>query len=95
MTGLLTKVKSKMRKLNVPFQYAELSKKPDKKIMVRINDKSIYFGDKNSQSYIEGASEEKRNAYIARHSKILLQDGTRAIDRKYSPAWLSYWILWN
>ncbi len=93
--NLLTEVKKKLRDLKIPYQYAELSKRPDKKIMIRINNKTIHFGSKDSQTYLEQKNDEKRNAYIARHSKIYLKDGTRAIDAKYSPAWLSYHVLWN
>jgi hypothetical protein len=95
MVNLLTEVKKKMRKLKIPYQYAELSSRPNKKIKVVIQNRVIHFGDKNSITYLKGASDEKRDAYIARHSKIYLKDGTRAIDKMYSPAWLSLHVLWS
>ena len=62
--------------------------------MIIINGKTIHFGAKNSISYLEKRDDKKRENYIKRHSKIFLKDGTRAIDKQYSPAWLSIRILW-
>jgi hypothetical protein len=92
--NLLTEVKKRMRKLGIPFQYAELSKRWNKKIKVVIDGKTIHFGEKYSTSYLEGAPEHVRDAYRARHSKIFLKDGRQAVNVKYTPAYLSYWILW-
>ncbi len=95
--SLLYEVRKKLRALRVPYTSLSLSDKRTKKIRVIINNKVIHFGDKSSQTYLEGASESKRKAYKARHEKILVKDGqeqTRAIDVKYSPAWLSYHVLW-
>jgi hypothetical protein len=91
---LLRKVKDRLKELNIPYESVMLSPRPDKKIRIVINNKIIDFGAKNSITYIEGATEEKRKSYIARHSKILLKDGSRAIDKKYSPAYLSFYVLW-
>lgn len=92
--SLLYEVRKKLRALRVPYTSLSLSDKRTKKIRVIINNKVIHFGDKSSQTYLEGASESKRKAYKARHGKILAKDQTRAIDVKYSPAWLSYHVLW-
>lgn len=91
---LLYEVRKKLRALNVPYVSLSLSEKPNKKIRVIIDNKVIHFGDKRSQTFLEGASESKRKAYKARHERVLLKDGRRAIDVKYTPAWLSYHILW-
>lgn len=93
--NLLTKVKSKMTKLKIPYTDVQLSDKPTKKIMVIIDGRKIHFGAKNSNTFIEGANKQKRDAFKARHSKVLLKDGSRAIDLKYSPAWFSYYVLWS
>jgi len=50
--------------------------------------KKIAFGSKNSVSFLEGASEQKRDAYVARHS--VNEDFT-----KVSAGALSRWILWS
>lgn len=91
---LLTKVKRKLNQLKVPYTEVALSNRPTKKIMVVINGKRIHFGAKNSNTFLEGATKQKRDNYRKRHSLIYLKDGRRAIDFKYSPAWLSYYILW-
>jgi hypothetical protein len=91
---LLTKVKRKLDRLKVPYIEVALSNRPTKKIMVVINGKRIHFGAKNSNTFLEGATKQKRDNYRKRHSLIYLKDGRRAIDFKYSPAWLSYYILW-
>jgi hypothetical protein len=78
-----------------------ISSRPDKKLALLVaSGNAIHFGDKNSETYIERKRlsdfwTKKRNAYIARHSKIILKDGTRAIDKHYSPSWLSFHILWD
>ena len=95
MSDLLSLVKKKLKHYNVPYESLELSNKPDKKLKVQIDGKVIHFGARDSQTYLEGASKQKRDAYRARHSKIFLKDGTRAIDKLYSPAWLSMKILWS
>lgn len=95
---LIRLVKRKMKTLKIPFEEVALSNKPDKKIMVKmfIDNKlhTIHFGAKNSTTFLEGASKEKRDNYRKRHAAILLKDGSRAIDKPYSPAMLSYFILW-
>jgi predicted GIY-YIG superfamily endonuclease len=91
---LLTKVKRKLDLLKVPYTEVALSNRSTKKIMVVINGRRIHFGAKNSNTFLEGATKQKRDNYRKRHSLIYLKDGRRAIDFKYSPAWLSYYILW-
>ena len=63
--------------------------------MIIVNGKTIHFGSKTSISHLEEPNESKRQNYIKRHSKIFLKDGTRAIDRIYSPSWFSMYILWT
>jgi hypothetical protein len=43
------------------------SPKPDKKLVAIFDNKSIHFGSKGSKTFAEGASKEKKEAYIARH----------------------------
>lgn len=50
--------------------------------------KKISFGSKNSTSFLEGASEQKRDAYIARHK-------VNEDFNKVSAGALSRWILWS
>lgn len=71
------------------------SNRGDKKLMLICEGgKIVHFGLCGSHTYLEGASSAKRAAYRARHSNIILKNGKRAIDVKYSPAYLSYHLLW-
>lgn len=93
---LLNRVQKKLHKLRIPFVSVGISEKKGKKLRLTLMDGSrIDFGAKGSQTYLEGASEAKKRAFQSRHSKIRLKDGSRAIDMKYSPAWLSWHILWT
>jgi hypothetical protein len=93
---LVKRAKLQAKKMNIPFQDIQLSTRPQKKLMMLTPDnKIVHFGDKNSISYLEKKDDKKRENYIKRHSKIFLKDGTRAIDKEYSPAQLSMLILWN
>jgi hypothetical protein len=83
------------RSKDVPFSKIDVSPDPKKKFRIYLNDGThVDFGARGSITYLEGASEAKRRAYRARHSQIYLKDGKRAIDVKYSPAWLSWNLLW-
>ena len=56
--------------------------------------KEYHFGLKNSITYIEGASKEKRDAFLARHMNNPLEK--KLIENLVpSPALLSVYLLWN
>lgn len=94
MSDILQKVKKRLNELKVPYEYVRLSEKPDKKIVIRINGKTIHFGQKGSQTFIEGASEKKRDAYRARASKITNKKGEYTYLIPFTNNYLSYHILW-
>ncbi len=50
--------------------------------------KTISFGSKNSTTYLSGASDQTRDAYIARHK-------VNEDFNKVSAGALSRWILWS
>lgn len=52
--------------------------------------RTVHFGSDTSQTYVEGASKEKRDAYIARHSKNGEDWG-----RPDTAGALSYHVLWG
>lgn len=91
---LLEKVKKRLQELNVPFEDVQLSSRPNKKIMVVINGKKIHFGAKNSITHIEQQNEKKRDAYRARASKITNKNGEYTYKIKYTPNYLSFFVLW-
>lgn len=45
-------------------------------------------------SHMDHNDKERRKNYRKRHSAIRLKDGSRAIDKIYSPAFFSYYLLW-
>lgn len=73
----------------------EKSTRKDKKYVVLLDDgKSYHFGLKNSVTYIEGASKEKREAFLARHLNNPLEK--KLIENLVpSPALFSVYLLWN
>lgn len=98
ITQLINKVEAKLKELRVPYLSLGPSERKGKKLQITLTIdgiiRTVHFGDINSQTYIETQDEKKRRAYVARHSKILLKDGTRAIDKRYSPAWFAIRTLW-
>ena len=93
---LLDRVQKRLHKLRIPFLSVGISEKKGKKLRLTLMDgHTVDFGAAGSQTYLEGASEAKKKAYLARHSKIYLKNGKRAIDMPYSPAWLSLKVLWD
>ena len=73
----------------------EKSNRKDKKYKVTLDDgKSYHFGLKDSVTYIEGATKEKRNAFLARHLNNPLEK--KLIENLVpSPALFSVYLLWN
>ena len=51
------------------FKELHLSPRRDKKLVFKMEnpEKTIHFGSKDSQTYVEGASEQQRLNYIKRH----------------------------
>ena len=72
----------------------QLSPNKSKRFYVVFEGKKIHFGSKGGKTFIDHGDEKKRKAWYARHSKILLKDGTRAMDNKHSPAFWSARLLW-
>jgi hypothetical protein len=55
------------------------------------NFKKVHFGQPGATTYIDGASDEKRNAYLARHSKSPGEDW----EKPDTAGALSRWLLWE
>jgi len=67
------------------------SSKPDKKLVATISNgrtKRIHFGSKGSTTFINGASIEKKNAYIQRHK---VNENWNEVN----PGSLSRFLLWG
>ncbi len=77
-----------MKLLNVKKTPAGDPKKMVAVFMENGKEKSIKFGAKGSQTFAEGASKEKQQAYLARHR--VGEDWN-----KINPASLSRYVLWS
>lgn len=69
------------------------SDNPRKKWMIK-QPKKVYFGDPHMQDYTQHHSKVRRMLFRKRMAGIKLKDGSRAIDKRYSPAHLSYYVTW-
>ena len=71
------------------------SDRKGKKLKAILSDGNvIHFGLEGSQTYTEGASKEKRDAYLKRH--IGNKTEKSLIENKIvSPSLFSYYLLWN
>jgi hypothetical protein len=58
------------------------------------NAKEVHFGSDVSQSYVEGASDEKREAYLRRHMANSVEKH-RIDNLIMSPSLLSAYLLWG
>ena len=71
-----------------------ISKVKNKRFYVIYNGRRINFGLKNGSTFIDHKDTKKRENWRARHSKIMLKDGTPAYKNKNHSAYWSYKILW-
>jgi hypothetical protein len=73
----------------------EKSNRKDKKYVVLLDDgKSYHFGLKNAITYVEGATKQKRDAFLARHLNNPLEK--KLIENLVpSPALFSVYLLWQ
>ena len=65
----------------------QLSSRKDKKYMVSDAKKLIHFGQMGYEDYTKHHDEKRRELFRKRNHKW--KDA-----EKYSPAWLSYYLLW-
>ena len=69
----------------------EKSNKPDKKFVATVNNKHIYFGAKGYEDYTIHKNKDRKEKYLARHSKR--EDYTKqGID---TAGYYAKYILWN
>lgn len=76
------------------------SNKKNKRFYVELIDKAetyhkVHFGSKSGQMFLDHGDEKKRQAWIKRHSNIKLKDGSLAINKVFSPSFMSFNLLWN
>lgn len=97
----INKVKARIRRLGLDPTRLSISNRKDKKYMYELpNNKKIHFGAYGLNDYVmylhDGNPEAniRRKAYQSRHEKVMLKNGVKAIDVKFSPAWFSWHVLW-
>ena len=65
-----------------------------KRFYVVYDKKKINFGLKGGSTFIDHRNNIKKAAWIARHSKIKLSDGSLAYKNKHQPSYWAYHLLW-
>lgn len=81
--------------LSLGATFFDLSDRKNKKYYVVYDGKQIHFGSKEGSTYLDHKDEKKREAWKARHSKILNKEGQKVITLKTSPSYWSDKILWD
>lgn len=87
--------KLKQKALSLGATEFGVSKVKNKRYYVLYNGKTIHFGLKNGSTFIDHKDESKRKAWVARHSKIKLKDGSLAYKNKNQASYWSTKILWT
>lgn len=99
---LLSKVNLKLKELvkagainKGGIKNIKISDKPEKKLMAELKDGTIiHFGQKDSITFLEGGTEEKRQSYKARASKIKNKQGRFTFKIPFTSNFLAYNLLW-
>ena len=82
----ISRVQKRAQKLGL--NPVEISSRKDKKYMIRDEDDHLkHFGLMGYQDYTFHRDKERRNNFRNRNKRW--KDAP-----EYSPAWLSYWLLW-
>jgi len=72
----------------------DYSRAKGKRFQVKYDGKTISFGSKSGSTYYDHGDSKKRDAWYARHSKVLNAQGKQVIELKTSPSYWSAKILW-
>jgi len=74
----------------------QISQAKNKRFAIKYDNKTINFGlwDGGNHAFIDHRDEKLKKAFRARHSKILLKNGTPAYMSKDSPDYYAWRILW-
>lgn len=67
----------------------------NKRYMLKYNNEIIHFGSKTGQTYIDHGDERKKEAWKARHSQIVNNQGQRVMFLKSSSSFWSNRLLWD
>ncbi len=85
-----------MKELYKPFKSTVKNKKFDVYVKGKGNKtKKISFGDSRYKDFTQHKDKKRRDNYLKRARGILKKDGTPAYLDKNSPAYWSYYYLWD
>jgi len=79
---------------NTIVKYHKSNKKSKKWMTKAPSGKTVYWGHPKMKDYTQHHDKLRRKRFRSRMSGIRLKNGSRAIDKKWSPAWLSYYVTW-
>ena len=65
------------------------SNRKDKRYKVMYDNKVIHFGSREGRTYIDHGDDNKKKAWLARHSKL------SNFDDDTKPSFWSRWLLWH
>lgn len=95
MTRRFSKTRKRTKYVkNTKVVYWPSTRKNKKWMTITPQGKKIHWGDAKMKDYTQHRSLKRRSNYRSRHRGIRRKDGSRAIDKKWSPAWLSYYVTW-
>jgi hypothetical protein len=80
--------------MKMKIKYWKSTRKDKKWMTITPNGRIVHWGCPYMEDYTQHHDKQRRKMYRSRHRGILLKDGSRAIDKKWSPAWLSYHVTW-
>ena len=81
----------------------EKSTRPEKKLMVKVNNRTIHFGARNMNHFKDKTGiwkskdtndPERRKSFRARMSGVKKKDGSKAVSDPNSPAYHALRVLW-
>tara|TARA_R110000851_G_scaffold133706_2_gene268668 strand:+ start:4841 stop:5131 length:291 start_codon:yes stop_codon:yes gene_type:complete len=67
------------------------SSRKGKKFMVKVDNKTIHFGQEGASDYTKNKDDDRKNKYIVRHTK---RENWNKSGIKTAGFW-SRWLLWN
>jgi len=77
----------------LPFEVS-LSGGAKRFVAVFDNNKRVHFGQPNATTYVDGATEQQKVAYLARHGSPLSREDWSPTGRQ-TAGYLSRWVLWG
>ena len=65
-----------------------------KRFVAVFDNKRVHFGQPNATTYVDGATEQQKAAYLARHGSPLSREDWSPTGRQ-TAGYLSRWVLWG